>query len=219
MHDAVEIQKERDPKSHDRNTKLIYRFNTPLYDINQRAEFHSKFYNGIIPHQIDHDNFTYKHNLLERFIERGPIQKELHAIQHSFRNTTHLDFYTDGSVIDIGKMSMSMSLAFYQNRYATPEAKFKATLERFPSLTKAETAAVLAALLTTPENCKVNIFTDSKVTMDHYAHNYSSTRLFFKEENNIIWAMIREIIKENNLTVNFHKVKAHSGNYANDEAD
>jgi ribonuclease HI len=55
--------------------------------------------------------------------------------------------------------------------------------------------------------------------MDHYTHNYSSTRLFFKEENNIIWAMIRETIKENNLTVNFHKVKAHSGNYANDEAD
>jgi len=75
MHDAVEIQKERDPKSHDRNTKIIYRFDTPLYDINQRAEFHSKFYNGIIPHQIDHDNFTRKQNILKRFIERVLYRK------------------------------------------------------------------------------------------------------------------------------------------------
>ena len=31
--------------------------------------------------------------------------------------------------------------------------------------------------------------------------------------------MIRQIIKDNNLFVTFHKIKAHSGDYANDQAD
>src|SRR3954451_15674276 len=55
--------------------------------------------------------------------------------------------------------------------------------------------------------------------MEHALFTCSITRLFFKEENNIIWSMIRQIIKDNNLLITFHKIKAHSGDYAYDQTD
>ena len=127
-HDAVPIQSSS-PRVQDKKTKVIYHLDTPLYDIEQRAEFHSKFYNMIIPFSHDIDIFHPKENFIEKFIERGPIQKELHAIQHSFQEATTLKFYTDGSVIDIGKESMSMSLAFYQTHWQSPSSTFAATLD------------------------------------------------------------------------------------------
>jgi len=55
--------------------------------------------------------------------------------------------------------------------------------------------------------------------MDHYLHDCSTVRSFFKEENNIIWSMIRELIRMNGLSVTFHKIKAHAGNISNDRVD
>ena len=114
---------------------------------------------------------------------------------------------------------MSMSLAFRQTHHSSDTREFKATLDYFPSSTRAETAAVLAALLTAPPRIPVEILTDSKATMDHYLYECSTTRSFFKEENNIIWSMIRELIKANGLSVTFHKIKAHSGNISNERVD
>ena len=175
-----------------------------------------KFFNNVISYIKDTDIYIPKINFLERFLEKALIMKELHSIQNSFRNATTLQFYTDGSVVNIRKELMSMSLAFYQNHFSALTARFKATLEHFSSSTYAKTAAVLAALLTAPTDCQVDIFTDSKSTIDHALFTCLTTCLFFKEENNIIWSMIRQIIKDNNLHVTFHKVKAHSNNYAND---
>src|SRR5205085_229359 len=112
----------------------------------------------------------------------------------SFKDATHLQFFTDGSVIDIRKESMNMSLAFIQTHHLSETQEFKATLNYFPSSTRAETVAVLAALLTAPPRISVEILTDSKATMDHYLYKCSTVRSFFKEENNVICFMIRELI-------------------------
>src|SRR4051794_13458751 len=52
----------------------------------------------------------------------------------------------------------------------------------------------------------------------HFSH-VQQHAYFSKKKNNIIWSMIRQIIKDNNLFVTFYKIKAHSGNYTNDQAD
>ena len=130
MHDAVLIQKEK--LLHPANRfKAIYFLDIPLYDIYQRAEFHSKFFNNIIPYIEDIDIYNPKINLLERFLEKEPIIKELHTIQNSFKNVTILQFYTDSSVVDIEKELMSMSLAFYQNHFFALITRFKATIKCF----------------------------------------------------------------------------------------
>ena len=213
--DAVIIQSSS-PKKINNN---LYYFDTPQYDIIQRTFYHAMFLHNMLPFYEDTNIIIQRDNYIERFIEKGPIQKELHAIQHSFKDATHLRFFTDGSVIDIGKESMSMSLAFVQTHYLSETREFKATLDYFPSSTRAETTAVLAALLTAPPRISVEILTDSKATMDHYLCECSTVRSFFKEENNVIWSMIRELIRANSLTVTFHKIKAHSGNISNERVD
>ena len=114
---------------------------------------------------------------------------------------------------------MSVSCAFIQTDNSFPQSKFVATLERFPSSTRAESFAILAALLTAPSGCHVDIYTDSSAVIHLSSHSSSTTRSFFKDNNNIIWSMIRELINSMELTVNFYKVKAHSGNLRNDEVD
>src|SRR6266480_3182318 len=92
------------------------------------------FLHNMLPFYEDTNIIIQRDNYIERFIEKGPIQKELYAIQHSFKDATHLQFFTDGSVIDIGKESMSMSLAFVQTHHLSETREFKATLDYFPLL-------------------------------------------------------------------------------------
>ena len=101
--------------------------------------------------------------------------KELHTIQNSFKQVTVLHFYTDSSVVDIGKELMSMSLAFYQNYFSALITRFKATIEHFSSSTHAKTVAFLAALLIALTGYQVNIFTDLKSTIDHVLFTCSTT--------------------------------------------
>ena len=46
-----------------------------------------------------------------------------------------------------------------------------------------------------------------------------SSRKFFKEDNNLIWQNIRNIISINNLEINLHKVKAHASSKFNNMVD
>src|SRR5436190_5201258 len=175
--------------------------------------------NNIIPFVIQSHNTQKPTNLIERYITSSTAVNQLKVIQHSFNTASHLEFYTDGSVINIGQESMSMSLAFVQTNSRYPQTKYNAILERFPSSTRAESFAILAALLTAPLGCYVDIFTDSSAVIHLSSKTDISVRNTFKENNNVLWATIRELMDINNLFVNFYKVKAHSKNKFNDLAD
>src|SRR5437764_1814223 len=137
------------------------------------------FLHNMLPFYEDSNIIIPRNNYIERFIDKSPIQKELHAIQHSFKNATHLQFFTDVSVIDIRKESMSMSLAFIQTHHLSETREFKATLNYFPLSTRVKTAAILVTLLTAPPRISVEILTDSKATMDYYLYNCFTVRFFF----------------------------------------
>ncbi|PKY52617.1 hypothetical protein RhiirA4_497078 [Rhizophagus irregularis] len=100
---------------------------------------------------------------------------------------------------------------------------YNGAAEYFPSSTKAETLAILTALIVCPLNSSINIFTDSQAAIDsfHKTKNLHSIspRRFNKVNNNILWSSIHHIIKQLKLTIKLHKVKAHSGNTFNDKAD
>src|SRR6185437_14298723 len=42
---------------------------------------------------------------------------------------------------------------------------------------------------------------------------------FFKETNNVLWAILRSITTKNNITLSFVKVKAHSNDQFNNKVD
>ena len=203
-------------KKHSNNT---YFFKTPFFVAYQLAEFHWKFYHNILPFYDDRQIIFHPENFISRYIQHGIIASQLIAIQQSFLRAPHLEFYIDGSLVNVGRESMSMSCAFIQSDSSFPFSKFVATLERFPSSTRAESFAALAALLTAPFGCHVDIYTDSAAVISLSSQHVSTTRSFFKDNNNITWAMIRDLISSMSLTVTFHKVKAHSGIQLNDEVD
>ena len=140
-------------------------------------------------------------------------------------NSLDLDFYTDGSIIDIGTERCSMTFALLQTNNNAPPVRFISSIEQWCSSTRVELAAVLVALLISPQFASINIFTDSKSVIDCYhhlispSHNHSIRNFFKNSTNNFIWSMILDIVRQKVISLTFHKVKAHSGDLNNDLVD
>ncbi|CAB4416836.1 unnamed protein product [Rhizophagus irregularis] len=96
-------------------------------------------------------------------------------------------------------------------------------IKDWPSSSRAEAAAVYAALTVTPSNSTVKIYTDFQTAIDGLrlcaSSSYTNSRIYYKTTNFELWAIIETLITSNRLTVLLIKVKAYSNNYWNDFAD
>src|ERR1700722_9488657 len=97
------------------------------------------------------------------------------------------------------------------------QLKFQGRLENYPSSTRAELVAIQMSLLSLPLDATANIMTDSQASIDTI--NKNNMRYWLKLTNRSIVNSIVDIIRNKNLTVNFIKVKAHSGIIENEKAD
>ena len=98
------------------------------------------------------------------------------------------------------------------------------TVESFSSACHAELTAIIASLLVSLPNSFVTVYTDSLSTIRHYEQTVDSllstfSRNILKEPNNLLWSILRSIIRINNIHVTFVKVHAHSSNIFNDRVD
>jgi len=141
-------------------------------------------------------------------------------------NINHLkdiDIYTDGSLLDLGKSSCKMGIGWFIANNNTQKQQFQASIERFPSSTKAEIIAVLTALLVCPKQSNVNIFLDSLSTINTFTKIFKDYRLTharrLKLPNCWEWVIIEQIITKLELNIVLHKIKGHSNNKQNDLAD
>jgi hypothetical protein len=155
-------------KCFNKHNRSAYLLNIPLFEILQTAEFHTKFLHGILPYTNTPVPHTPQYNLINRYIEKGPVRNILHSSQEQFRSSLYLEFYTDGSVINLGKESISTSISFLQTGETAPRISFSATIDLWPTASRAELFAIFAALLTAPLECSVTIFTDSKSSIDKF---------------------------------------------------
>ena len=89
------------------------------------------------------------------------------------------------------------------------------------SSTRPELRAILEAILVSPRNSRVTIYTDSKAAIEaiQNALSVDKTRVWLKSSNITILAAIKEGVRSKNLNLNMQKVKAHSGLLLNDRAD
>ncbi|PKC05814.1 hypothetical protein RhiirA5_400724 [Rhizophagus irregularis] len=82
---------------------------------------------------------------------------------------------------------------------------------------------ILTALMVSPFNCRINIYTDSAncitIFNTHMQSGIASPRQKLKQSNFLIWDLIFFLIEEKQLLVTLHKVSGHSNNPYNDEAD
>ncbi|GET54159.1 RNA-directed DNA polymerase from mobile element jockey-like isoform X1 [Rhizophagus irregularis DAOM 181602=DAOM 197198] len=140
----------------------------------------------------------------------------------------HYCFYTDGSLINLGTPDVSMGWSWIQvldgaGFFQSIAAHAHGIIHNWPSSTRAEIAAIHAALTVTPPSSTVTIHTDSQSAIDGLrlcaTFSYSNSRLYYKTTNFELWAIIERLISSKSLSVTAVKVKGHSGNFYNDYAD
>ncbi|GET64519.1 ribonuclease H-like domain-containing protein [Rhizophagus irregularis DAOM 181602=DAOM 197198] len=140
----------------------------------------------------------------------------------------HYCFYTDGSLINLGTPDVSMGWSWVQvldgaGFFQSVAAHAHGIIHNWPSSTRAEIAAIHAALTVTPPSSTVTIHTNSQSAIDGLrlcaTFSYSNSRLYYKTTNFELWAIIERLISSKSLSVTAVKVKGHSGNFYNDYAD
>ena len=211
------------------NTKKISAYerslNYTITDLFARAKFIMKVNLGIIipglhrPIKRQPDN-----NFIIKFVDNPVIQNQLLHHQIILESHKTLEFYTDGSLTNLGTQDMSMVCAYIQTHTAAPQLKFAAKLGSWPSAARSELIAVVMVLLVSPPNADIRVYTDSKCTIDHYEYlistpSFTSPRNIFKQNNNIVWAIFCEILETKKIDLKFIKVKAHDGNHFNEMVD
>ncbi|GET64412.1 RNA-directed DNA polymerase from mobile element jockey-like [Rhizophagus irregularis DAOM 181602=DAOM 197198] len=131
----------------------------------------------------------------------------------------HYCFYTDGSLINLGTPVVSMGWSWVQvldgaGFFQSIAAHAHGIIHNWPSSTRAEIAAIHAALTVTPPSSTVTIHTDSQSAIDGLrlcaTFSYSNSRLYYKTTNFELWAIIERLISSKSLSVMAVKVKSHS---------
>jgi ribonuclease HI len=151
------------------------------------------------------------------------IKKELKFLASELQKETLLTFYTDGSVKSIGTTCCLSGYGLIKCQPNTPQVSFKGSTVFFPSSTKSEAMGILSAIIVSPHNCNLNIYTDSAsciTTFNTLLHSpIISPRRKLKQNNFLIWDLIFYLIHHKHLLIPLHKVKGHSDNEWNKKAD
>ena len=144
--------------------------------------------------------------------------------QHNIQNNRPIwEFYTDGSlktIDDQKKMAVGWILV-NTNDTNTIKVEFSAANFGWPSSTKAEVLAILSTILVVPPHSSMKIYTDSKNAIQQFEQYKKelSVRRQLKINNQISWNTITYLLKKYNINLELIKVKAHSDNWGNNEAD
>ncbi|CAB5383282.1 unnamed protein product [Rhizophagus irregularis] len=167
-------------------------------------------------------------DIIEKYIDLSLDKQKLFDSRKILYDSNVEDFvcYTDGSIKDITKeyVSATFGTTFY-NLSLQKILELISSYNNWISSTRAEIFALLITLLIAPSNSNLTVYTDSASVISNFEkfkfYNFTLvTRQIFKiSNNNILWKIIMDIIKENNLSVSIFKVNAHTddslNNYVN----
>ncbi|CAB5337802.1 unnamed protein product [Rhizophagus irregularis] len=202
------------------------RMSFDLRDLFQQARFLFQFNRRLISFYQDSIFVKQHNNIITRYIDFSESRNDLLRIQQQLSDTSTLTFYTDGSLIDNGSESCSMSFGFAQACDLSPKVLFTSTCQHWPSSYRPESLAILTAIIiVSPINADVMIYTDSQSAIDTWLQFRSTNfdphlRSIFKlRSNHIVWNQINEIVTSLNLKLQLIYVKAHSGDPWNEFID
>src|SRR5207249_89658 len=132
-------------------------------------------------------------NIITRYFDFSVNRNNLICIQEQFKNSSLFTFYTDSSLIDLSLPSCRMYFGFVQIETSSPQITFTSTTSLWPSSCRAEAMAILSTLISIPKDTTIEIFTDSKSSINVFNYLQSnnfrlSTRQTLKVMNNLhIW--------------------------------
>ncbi|CAB4485285.1 unnamed protein product [Rhizophagus irregularis] len=210
------------------STKPLHLIRHSAYDI---YLFH---HNIIIPsspspkycsQNLNHNNVLNHTNSIidSALICDNQIKLSLSSIAVTFSQYTNFEFYSDGSVFNIGTIDSKSGFGWVQTDPSVPITTFNGSTIFFPSSFKSESLAILTILITLPPHATCKIYTDSQNCIDTFNSRLNSSvispRRRLKQNNFLIWDLIFWLITKYAITVRLFKVKAHSHNKYNDQAD
>ena len=151
----------------------------------------------------------------------GPASDILQTFANHNYNSTHLVFYTDGSVVNPQTTQCTMGIGWLQTNNNQIIHTFQAQILLWPCSFKAELLAILSAICTAPRNCNIEIFTDSQSVISKYYSltQYTAISSSLNTPYWSIWNTFLNFIQSYNLNITFHKVKAHQNDELNNKAD
>ena len=178
----------------------------------------------------------------QTMITENPLQKRINYIENLFKaneiteilintyrrncngNSIEYSFYTDGSLKKIGMTNTISGIAWLQTIGAAKDTKFKAQIQNWHSSLKAEMLAIFSAILTVPKDSSINIYTDSLSFINKYntlskTNDRNNIRKQLKEKYYNLWSIILNYIEDQDLNINFIKVKAHKQDHYNGIVD
>ncbi|CAB4478541.1 unnamed protein product [Rhizophagus irregularis] len=170
----------------------------------------------------------YKFNIIDNYIDLSIDKPHLYYIKQKLETYVEREFhcYTDGSVKDLGKPSVSL---VYGTTFYTPQKQFidqfYSSGENNISVVKSELLPLLISLIVMPKQSTVHIFTDNDQNFSTFhklqSKNFKITpRQYFKMINNgILWQIIMEIIEILSLNITLFKVQAHAEDIYNNFVD
>ncbi|CAG8669182.1 11380_t:CDS:2 [Rhizophagus irregularis] len=103
------------------------RMSFDLRDLFQQARFLFQFNRRLISFYQDSIFVKQHNNIITRYIDFSESRNDLLRIQQQLSDTSTLTFYTDGSLIDNGSESCSMSFGFAQACDLSPKVLFTST--------------------------------------------------------------------------------------------
>ena len=203
-----------------------YKLFSSIYELFQQAEYHMKFKYGLhtyyIPSPVTYNTAP---NIIQRFLQQSMIHEQLLTIQQQLQHASTLEFYTDGSLKDSGRESVSISFAIIQTDPSAPYIEFSATVRKWPSAARAELSAMLFALLVSPQHSTITIHTDAQCIINQFEILKKETypfrpRVVFKlATNSSLWNVFFEVLESQQISLSLLKVPAHSTNFNNNKVD
>ena len=141
------------------------------------------------------------------------------------KNKKIIEYYTDGALRDTSRKAevgrMGIGWIVKEEGSLDRNISLRSSIENWSSSTRAELGAIWLALLTTSYKAEAHIFTDSKAAIEaiERSNTNTKTRNWLKSKNKSIIRQIKSCCKAKDLNLILHKVKGHSGNKWNDQAD
>lgn len=153
----------------------------------------------------------------QRFPKPFPIKTSM-LPETEFPQTIHI--WTDGSKQIDNKMGYA---AMIINKCTDNISRKSHRIEGPPSSTRPELYAIMAGILNCPTNAKITIFTDSQNAIENinkiFTQSFWNDRQIIKLVNLDIYDLLYKININFKGTLEFVKVKAHTGIKLNEEAD
>jgi ribonuclease HI len=140
-------------------------------------------------------------------------------------NTDSFSVYTDGSKEDRkGNNLMGLGWVIPIAANIPKQIEFSGKTEFFPSSTKAELMAIITAIAVAPQGCTIDIFSDSQGAISIMKNIVNKSEIQLKNminngNNPGMVLVAQQIIKDLDLKIVLHKVKAHTGDEYNEIAD